>query len=204
MNIENSIHELEQHFVERPANYLVEAELAFELKHILNDQLQSAHLTGNHDSGNARGDIPDHSEYADVIISTNNIDRAHCEVSGTNFGLGSSQMKLDLVLFADEVELSLEGGSKKFRVEDLVTAVEFKFIKNAKYLREDSKRYNLIADDIDRLAGLPHHVDTYCLVFANFDLARRPDTEEALQSLKSRSSRVEVRHTHPQSDGLLD
>lgn len=204
MDISGSIDQLERSFVKRPANYLVEAELAFELKQILNNQLQPARLTGDHDSGGARGDIPDHSEYADAVISTPDIDRAHCEVSGSNFGLGSQQMKLDLVLFADEVDLSLEGGSKKFRVEDLVTAVEFKFIKNAKYLREDSKRYNLIADDIDRLDGLPAHVDTFCLVFANFDLARRSDTQEALESLKSRSDRVEVRHTHPKSDGLLD
>jgi hypothetical protein len=204
VDISDSIAQLERRFVDRPANYLVEAELAFELKQILNNQLPPARLTGNHDSGGARGDIPDHSEYADEIITTEDIDRAHCEVSGTNFGLGSSQMKLDLVLFAEEVDCSLEGGSKKFRVEDLVTAVEFKFIKNAKYLREGSKRYNLIVDDIDRLDSLPAHVDTYCLVFANFDLARRPDTQEALQSLKSRSNRVEVRHTHPKSDGLLD
>jgi hypothetical protein len=32
------------------------------------------------------------------------------------------------VLFDDEVNLSLEGGSKKFRVEDFVTAVEFESI----------------------------------------------------------------------------
>ncbi len=108
-------------------------------------------------------------------------------------------MKLDLVLFDEEVHLSLEGGSKKFRAEDLVTAVEVKFIKNAKYLREDSKRFNLIADDIDRLAGLPDYVDTYCLAFGNFDLTRRPDTEEALTSLQQRGEGVEVRHTHPRS-----
>jgi hypothetical protein len=204
MDISSSIDQLERHFVKRPANYLVEAELAFELKQLLNDRLQPARLTGSHDSGGARGDIPDHSEYADAIISSADVDRAHCEVSGSNFGLGSQQMKLDLVLFADEVDLSLEGGSKKFRAEDLVTAVEFKFIKNAKYIREDSKRYKLIADDIDRLDSLPAHVDTYCLVFGNFDLGRRPDTQDALQSLESRSERVQVRHIHPKSDGLLD
>ena len=204
MDISDSIDQLERYFVERPANYLVEAELAFELKQLLNDQLQPARLTGSHDSGGARRNIPDHSEYADAIISTEDIDRAHCEVSGSNFGLGSQQMKLDLVLFDDEVNLSLEGGSKKFRVEDLVTAVEFKFIKNAKYLREDSKRYNLISDDIDRLDSLPAHVDTFCLVFANFDLTRRSDTQEALQKLESRSDRVEARHTHPKTEGLLN
>ena len=204
MDILDSIYELERRFVERPANYLVEAELAFDLKQVLNNQLQPARLRGSHNSGSARGDIPNHSEYADTIISTDNIDRAHCEVSGNNFGLGSEQMKLDLVLFADEVDLSLEDGSKKFRVEDLVTAVEFKFVKNTKYLRENSQRYNLIEDDIDRLGSLPTHVDTYCLVFSNFDLARRRDTEEALQTLKSKSDRVEVRHTHPKSERLLD
>lgn len=199
MNIPDAIDRLETRFVERPANYLVEAELAFDLKRILNEELERASLKGTHDSGSARGDFPDHSKYADAVLSTNHIDRAHCEVSGSNFGLGSEQKKLDLVLFDEEVRLSLESGSKKFRAEDLVTAVEFKFIKNAKYLREDSKRYNLILDDIDRLSALPAHVDTYCLVFGNFDLARRPDTEEALQSLKSRSDEVEVRHTHPLS-----
>jgi hypothetical protein len=49
-------------------------------------------------------------------------------VRGSNFGLRSEQMKLDLVLFDDEVNLSLEGESKKFRVEDFVTAVEFESI----------------------------------------------------------------------------
>ena len=110
MDISGSIDELERRFVERPANYLVEAELAFDLKQILNDHLQPARLRGSHNSGKARGDIPNHSEYAYTIISTDDIDRAHCEVSGDNFGLGSEQMKLDLVLFADEVDLSLEGG----------------------------------------------------------------------------------------------
>jgi len=42
MDISDSIDQLERRFVERPANYLVEAELAFELKQILNDQLQPA------------------------------------------------------------------------------------------------------------------------------------------------------------------
>lgn len=199
MNIPDAIDRLETRFVERPANYLVEAELAFDLKRILNEELERAPLKGTHDAGSARGDFPDHSEYADAVLSTKHIDRAHCEVSGSNFGLGSEQKKLDLVLFDEEVRLSLESGSKKFRAEDLVTAVEFKFIKNAKYLRKDSKRYNLILDDVDRLSALPAHVDTYCLVFGNFDLARRPDTEEALQSLESRSDEVEVRHTHPLS-----
>lgn len=199
MDISHAIDRLESHFAERPANYLVEAELAFDLKRILNEELEPSLLKGTHDSGSSRGDFPDHSDYADAILSTGDIDRAHCEVSGSNFGLGSEQKKIDLVLFDKEVRLSLAGGSKKFRAEDLVTAVEFKFIKNAKYLRKGSKRYNLIADDIDRLADLPTHVDTYCLVFGNFDLARRPDTKEALQLLRSRNDRVEVRHTHPLS-----
>lgn len=70
--------------------------------------------------------------------------------------------------------------------------------------REGSKRSNPIADDIDRLDGLPAHVETHCHVFANFDLARRPDTQQTLQKLESRSNRVEVRHTHPKSTILLD
>ncbi|WP_410765261.1 hypothetical protein [Haloferax sp. DFSO60] len=199
MDISDSIHQLEREFVERPANYLVEAELAFELKRILNSKLPPTRLFGTHDSGNARGAVLDHSEYADAIVSNQQFDRAHCEVSGANFGLASSQKRLDLVLFEDEVSLSLESGSKKFNVEDLTTAVELKFIKNAKYLREKSKRFDLIADDIDRLVGLPNHVDTYCLVFGNFDLARGSDAKTAIEKLKSRSERVEVRHTHPLS-----
>ena len=89
MDISGSIDQLERRFVERPANYLVKAELAFDLKQLLNDQLQPARLTGSHDSGGARGDIPDHSEYADSIMSTTDIDRANREVSGSNFGLRS-------------------------------------------------------------------------------------------------------------------
>jgi len=199
MDISDSIRQLEDRFVENPANYIVEAELVFDLKRILNEQLPPARLKGTHDSGNARGSIPDHSEYADAIVSTDQFDRAHCEVSGSNFGLESEQRRLDLVVFSDEVRLSLENGSKKFRAEDLTAAVEFKFLKNTKYLRSGSDRYNWVTSDIDRLAGLPDHVDTYCLVFGNFDLARRPDTEEALQDLKSRNSRVSVHHTHPLS-----
>lgn len=199
MDISDSICQLANRFVERPANYLVEAELAFELKHILNEQLEPANLVGSHNAGSSRGKFPDHSEYADAIVSTETIDRAHCEVSGTNFGLESEQKRFDLVLFTEDVILTLERGSKKFRAENLDTAVEFKFIKNAKYLREDSKRYNLICDDIDRLDNLPTHVNVYCLIFSNFDLARRPDTKTALQALKSRSSRVIVYHIHPLS-----
>lgn len=199
MDVSDAIVQLEDRFVERPANYLVEAELAFELKQILNAELQSAVLDGTHDSGRARGDFPDHSEYADAVLSTDRIDRVHCEVSGSDFGLANSQKKLDFVVFDEAVKLSLEGGSKKFRAEDIMTAIEFKYLKNAKYLRAGSKRYDLITDDIDRLASLPDHVDTYCLIFGNFDLARRPDTRAALQSLKSQSDRVTVRHTHPLS-----
>lgn len=199
MDISDSISELVKQFVERPANYIVEAELAFELKYILNEKLESARLTGTHDAGSARGNSPDHSDYADAIVSTERIDRAHCEVSGMNFGLQTEQQRLDLVLFTEEVSLFLKGGSKKFRVEDLDTAIEFKFIKNAKYLRSGSKRYDLIAADIDRLDNLPSSIDTYCLIFSNFDLARRSDSKNALQSLKSRSNRVTVQHIHPLS-----
>ena len=74
----------------------------------------------------------------------------------------------------------------------------------AKYLCEDSKRSNLIMDDVDRLANLPPYVDAYNLYLLNSDLARRSDVKEALEDLKFRTDRVEVRHTHPKSDGLLD
>ncbi|MYL66627.1 hypothetical protein [Halorubrum distributum] len=202
MKIGDALSQLEERFVTSPANYVVEAEIVFELKHILNEQLQPAELNGQHDSGKSRGSIPDHSEYADAIVSTEEFDRVHCEVSGATFNFASEQRRLDLVIFDEEVTLSLEGGSKKFRVEDVLTAVEFKFIKNAKYLREDSKRYRLISGDIDRLDSLPEHVDTYCLIFSNFGLAQREDTRVALETLKSRSPRVEVRHTHPLSGSV--
>lgn len=199
MDISSSIDKLSRRFIASPANYLVEAELAFELKQILNDQLPPAELQGTHDEGSSRGDIPDHSDYADAILSSESFDRVHCEVSGKNFGLESNQRKLDLVIFQERVDLSLEGGSKKFSAADLDTAVEIKFIKNAHYLRAGAKRFELIRRDIDRLDNLPDHVDTYCLVFGNFDLARRADNEEALRSLKAQSSLVEMVHVHPLS-----
>jgi len=202
MKIDDALSRLEDRFISAPANYVVEAEIAFELKRILNEELRPAELHGQHDAGKSRGSIPDHSEYADAIVSTEEFDRVHCEVSGATFGFASEQRRLDLVIFDDEVALSLEDGSKKFRVEDVLTAVELKFIKNAKYLREGSKRYHLIAEDIDRLDSLPGHVDTYCLIFSNFGFTQREDTKAALETLKSRSPRVEVRHTNPLSGSV--
>jgi hypothetical protein len=57
MDISGSIGQPERCFIERPVNYLVEAELAFESKQILDDQFLSARLTGSHDSRSQWGRI---------------------------------------------------------------------------------------------------------------------------------------------------
>ena len=64
--------------------------------------------------------------------------------------------------------------------------------------------YNLVVDDIDWLDSLLTHVETYYLCCGNSDLAYRPDTQQALQELKSRSHRVEFSHIHPKSNDLFD
>lgn len=197
MVVEGAIDALISDFQAQPADFLVEAELAFDLKRRINAVLPPATLTGTHDDGLAREDVPNHSAYADSIIDTERFRRAHCEVSGTDFGL-SSQEKFDLVVFKPDVHVVLEGGTKRFRTSDVQTIVELKFIKNTHYLRPDSGQYHGIRDDIERLDNAPGDIGRFSLIFSNYDLTHRSDGKEAMAALKSFSDRVSVRYAFPE------
>jgi len=55
------------------------------LKELLNQEENLGKATLNqetdYNSGKSQDDVPDHEEYAEAILDTEEIDRAHCEVS---------------------------------------------------------------------------------------------------------------------------
>jgi len=178
-------------FLHHPANYSDERSLAEAVRSRVSSILPPASVESVtvEESSGARGSIPDHEAYTAHYRDTTEIDRAQCEIGGTEFPFGGSE-RLDLGIFADDMAITLHGGTQEFEPSDLVAGVEFKYVKNVNYLRyrpdDDNSKYRDIADDIIRLGALPDDVDRQCVVFSNYDLLRRDsdlDTERHLHEL---------------------
>lgn len=191
------IRTLQKRFQRNPANYIIEAELSFELKHLLNERLDQARFHGEHDLGGAEGTLRDHSEYADAILEAEHIDRAHCEVRGDNIGVRDVSSQVDVVVFDESIVLRLDNGSKKFRAHDLEAAYELKLVHNQKYLRTASDRYEQVFDDIAELSELPDHVEKHVLFFANFGMLRRDIGREAFSDFQAAEDDVSVHYADP-------
>lgn len=191
-------------FLSHPANYSDERSLAEDVRQRLCSVLTPATVavvTVGESSG-ARGSIPDHEDYTAQYRNTNEIDRAQCEIGGTDFPFGGTE-RLDLGVFSDGITITVNGGTQEFDPSDLVAALEFKYVKNINYLRyrpdDDNSKYRDIADDIGRLGDLPNGVDRRCVVFSNYDLLRRDsdtDAERNLQELAD-ANKVDLRFVLP-------
>jgi hypothetical protein len=196
MIVEEAIEALQTDFVRSPANYRVESELAFDLKRRINSVLPPAEITGEHNDGTSRNG-PDHSEYADAILSSVRFDRAHCEVSGSDFGLSKRKL-LDLVVFGSEVEIELDDGVKRFQESDVDVAIEIKYRKDLHYLRESSPKHAKHLEEVERLTeAFSEDTDLYYLLFSNYGLLRQQTGKAALEELKNHRDRVNISYTCP-------
>lgn len=177
-------------FLNNPANYSDERSLAEETRRRLGAVLppSSVKSVEVRESSGAAGDIPDHRRYTANYERIDEIDRAQCEVGGPTFPFGRRE-RLDLAVLSDEIELIIDGGTQTFTVTDLKAAVAFKYVKNINYLRyrpdDEHSKYRDIADDISRLGEIEGDLIRRCIVYSNYDLFRREDTEEAKQHLLS-------------------
>jgi len=197
MVVKSAIQAIQKDFERNSANYRVEAELAFDLKQRINSVLPSAEMTGDHNDGGSEYG-PDHSEYAEAILSSNSFDRAHCEVSGSDFGLSSSK-RLDVVVFGSEVYLQLQNGVKRFRESDIDAAIEIKYRKDLKYLRETSPKHDEHLEDVERLTdAFSEDTDLYYLLFSNYGLLRQDTGQKALKELRNHREQVDVYYTSPE------
>lgn len=178
-------------FLQQPANYSDERALANDVRSRVCSVLQPASVkaVSVKESSGARGSLPDHEEYTAHYRNCTEIDRAQCEVGGSEFPFGDSE-RLDLGVFSNNITMTITGGTQEFEPSDLVSAAEFKYVKNINYLRyrpdDDDSKYRDIADDISRLGTLPEDVSRRCVVFSNYDLLRREsdvDAERNLQKL---------------------
>jgi len=147
------------------------------------------------ESSGASGNIPDHEAYTSRYQEVTEIDRVQCEIGGADFPFGASE-RLDLGVFADDLRVTVTGGTQEFVPSDLVAAAEFKYVKNINYLRyrpdDDASKYHDIATDIKRLGELPDDVSRRCVVFANYDLLRRDADVAAEQELHELADRFDV------------
>lgn len=175
-------------FLRAPANYSDERALAEDVRSRICSVLPPASvgMVSVEESSGARGSITDHEAYTAQYRNTKEIDRAQCEVGGTDFPFGGFE-RIDLGVFSDGLQISVNGGTQEFYPSDLEVAVEFKYIKNINYLRyrpdDDNSKYRDIAADIERLGAMPDEIDRRCLVFGNYDIFRRDSDVEAEQGL---------------------
>jgi len=92
-------------------------------------------------------------------------------MAGTNRRRGISQPAENAIEWND--------GSNRFDPEDFETAIELKYIKNKNYfpthsgvddlvesLKTDS---NSIESDLEELAALPDHTETFLVIFSNYN-----------------------------------
>lgn len=176
-------------FLRNPANYSDERSLAEDVRSRVCSVLPPAEVesVAVEESSGARGPVPDHEEYTAGYRETTQIDRAQCEVGGSEFPFGASK-RLDLGVFSDGISMSVIGGTQEFEPSDLASGLEFKYVKNTNYLRyrpdDDNSKYRDIADDIDRLGTLTVDVDSRCIVFSNYDLLRRDSDRKAEENLR--------------------
>lgn len=189
-------------FLECPANYSDERALAEDVRSRVCSVLLPASVAEVvvEESSGARGSLPDHEAYTTRYHDTEEIDRAQCEIGGSEFPFGGTE-RLDLGVFGDGLTITVNGGTQEFNPSDLEAAVEFKYVKNINYLRyrpdDDNSKYRDIADDIDRLGALPTGIDRRCVVFSNYDLLRRDaDAERNLRELADENG-VQLRFVLP-------
>lgn len=199
MDISTQILALKEEFEAHPGDFLVEAELQFALKRILQDQLQigptSLGETCYEGTEESYTDGPDHTAYADQIRHTEHFEPVHCEVNVAGYGQGGNTL-LDLAVFGANPKMTLREGTKEFYPEDLETAVELKFVKNTKYLQDGLQ--GRIREDVDRLKTLGDAVDdVYCLLFSNFGLLRKHGHEEAFRELRREAEPVVLMYADP-------
>jgi len=105
--------------------------------------------------------------------------------------------KSELVIFGEEVILNLNGGTKRFDINCVEAAFEFKYIKNLKYLRPGGWLFDRFEKDINRLNHLPNGIKTNFLLFSNFNLLRKEMGKTAWKELSNRYDCVTCRYTHP-------
>lgn len=189
-------------YLDNPANVSDERALAEDVRSRLNAIFLPAsvmEVTVEESSG-ASGDVTDHEAYTGRYRDTERIDRAQCEIGGSAFPFGETE-RLDLAVFSDDLSITISNGTQEFIPEDLIAAVEFKYVKNINYLRyrpdDDHSKYQDIAEDIVRLGALPDGVDRRCVVFSNYDLLRRDrEAEQHLEQLADRDG-VNLRFVVP-------
>jgi hypothetical protein len=101
-----------------------------------------------------------------------------------------------LGVFADNLGMTITGGTQEFTPSDLLAAAEFKYVKNINYLRhrpdDDASKYRDIATDIERLGELPGDVVRRCVVFGNYDLLRRDADAAAERELHELADQYDV------------
>lgn len=191
-------------FLNNPANYSDDRSLAEEVRSGLCGVLTPASVatvTVN-ESSKARGTHPNHKDYTNQYRNTTEIDRAQCEIGGAAFPF-SGRTRLDLGVFSNDISIRIRDGTQEFEPSDLVAAIEFKYIKNVKYLRyrpdDDHSMFRDIADNIVRMGDLPKNIERRIVIFSNYDLLRRDsdaDAERNLQELAV-SNKVDLRFVFP-------
>jgi hypothetical protein len=175
-------------FLGNPANYSDERSLAEDVRSRVSAVASPATVASVtvEESSGAHGSHPDHETYTGHYRTTTEIDRAQCEIGGTNFPFGGTE-RLDVGVFGDDLTMRITDGTQEFDPADLAAALEFKYVKNINYLRyrpeDDNSKYRDIADDIERLGALPEDVASRCVVFSNYDLLRRAADADAEQQL---------------------
>jgi len=113
----------------------------------------------------------------------NPISRVHTEVAVQDHLTAADgwREQIDVVVFRNQLENAIEwnDGSNRFDPEDFETAIELKYIKNKNYfpthsgvddlvesLKTDS---NSIESDLEELAALPDHTETFLVIFSNYN-----------------------------------
>jgi hypothetical protein len=193
MDYHRILDEIAEAFIERPLDFLLEQDLQTRVAEALRQELRNrdtlyadfADVSLTYSSDNmANYKLPYPQQIREKAEEIKNpLSRVHTEVAVQDHLTAADgwREQIDVVVFRNQLENAIEwnDGSNRFDPEDFEAAIELKYIKNKNYfpthsgiddltesLKTDS---NSIASDLEELAALPEHTETFLVIFSNYN-----------------------------------
>jgi len=214
MNYQRILDEIAEAFIERPLDFLLEQDLQTRVAEALRHELRNrdslyadfADASLTYSSNNmANYKLPYPKEIQQTAEGIENpISRVHTEVAVQDHLTAADgwREQIDVVVFRNPLENAIEwnDGSNRFDPEDFEAAIELKYIKNKNYFPTHSGVDNLveslktdsnsIESDLEELAALPDHTETFLVIFSNYNYLYQGPVLDTSQTRKKKYTRV--------------
>jgi hypothetical protein len=214
MEYQRVLEEISEMFKARPLDFLLEQDLQSRVAEVLRQELRCQNalyadfvdesLTySSNNMANYKLRYPQEIQRK-VQESETSLSRVHTEVAVQDHLTAADgwREQIDVVAFRNQLETPIEwnDGSKRFDPEDFEAAIELKYIKNKNYfpthsevddltksLKTDS---NSIESDLEELAALPQHTETFLVIFSNYNYLYQGPVLDTSETKKKKYTRI--------------